>query len=450
MSIPFPQAPRLPAPPARALSLVLTLALALPGYAPAARRWARGPRGPSLGGPFSRSLGASRNWRPRRGRRQIRRSGIGNRAPATVPHTWGDLPSELVQELDQAGRQLLDPSGAEGAPAVILGWSSPGARGLRGYGEKVPGGRVPPDQDTAFGIGSVSKLLGGLLLAREVVGGQRSLEEPVSGLLAPDLAGQAPWTLGELVAHRSGLPPMPPNLLEERDEDGDGVSDPLPWMPARHYTRELLGEALGELADQTPEEAPYQYSNLGTGLLALALADAAGVADVHTHFTRELFVPLGMTRTGMCQGSFPDRLGENQASGQHYREGSLREVDFSDMGVLAGAGEVVTTPRDLLVLLDHLSGRARRSPLAQAAEEMLRPLGSGSPGKDMGYSVDLDPEEDGSPVAYKGGSVAGFSAFVVWDREARSGLVCLTNRGGLSSLRETCLELFRSLRDRER
>ncbi|MBJ7358906.1 serine hydrolase domain-containing protein, partial [Nocardioides sp.] len=85
-------------------------------------------------------------------------------------------------------------------------------------------GRTPPAATTLFQIGSVTKVFTALVLARHVVRGDVTLDQPVAELLPDDWRWPEgrPITLGELATHSSGLPRIPPGMwgkVLSRDPD---------------------------------------------------------------------------------------------------------------------------------------------------------------------------------------------------------------------------------------
>src|SRR5688572_17759016 len=139
--------------------------------------------------------------------------------PYTIPALVSDAPLPPVRA--HALKTVLD---RDFAPAIRQGILAPGEggvsigvitggeRALLAYGAASPAGSV-------FPIASVTKAFTGLALAHLIAEGQVRADQPVRELLPPGAVrvprGGAEITLADLVAHRSGLPPMPTGL--ERD-----------------------------------------------------------------------------------------------------------------------------------------------------------------------------------------------------------------------------------------
>src|SRR5690606_28385767 len=98
-------------------------------------------------------------------------------------------------------------------------------------------GRIGPD--SAFEIGSVSKTMTATLLAKLIVEGKASLDDPLAaylpdGTTVPDFEGQ-PILLRHVVTHTSGLPALPPGVAVTN------LADPYAGM-----TVQALLDSLGQ------------------------------------------------------------------------------------------------------------------------------------------------------------------------------------------------------------
>ena len=215
-----------------------------------------------------------------------------------------------------------------------------------------------------YQIGSVTKVFTGLLLAREVVEGALSLDQPVSDLL-PELAavpaGSA--TLGSLASHTSGLPRLPPGLW--RKALGTGRRDPYADIDGPALVAALRGVRLRRPG------GPAAYSNLGYGLLGHALA-------VHRATTYDAAVrdritgPLGMADTG-CVPTDQSRVVPGTT-----RRGKPHPVAWG-FDALAGAGALWSTVDDLGGLPAGAAGAARGP--ARRGDAALAPAAGRWPGR---------------------------------------------------------------------
>ncbi|MEN3307299.1 MAG: serine-type D-Ala-D-Ala carboxypeptidase/endopeptidase, partial [Micromonosporaceae bacterium] len=93
-----------------------------------------------------------------------------------------------------------------------------------------------------FRLGSITKTFTGLALAIADRAGRLSLDDPLRDHLPSNFPvptrGDKPITLAHLSTHASGLPQLPPGLLEDPELD--------PKDPYAHFTEAKLITALGK------------------------------------------------------------------------------------------------------------------------------------------------------------------------------------------------------------
>ncbi|MFC3226414.1 serine hydrolase [Marinibaculum pumilum] len=206
-----------------------------------------------------------------------------------------------VDRLDGLAEEILARSGIPGlAVAVVRDGQTVYAKGF-GLRETGKPGQV--DADTVFQLASLSKPVGATVVATQVGAGRIAWETPVVAHL-PWFALSDPWvtdhvTVGDLYAHRSGLP----------DHAGDDLED-------LGFDRRTVLERL-RLLPLAPFRASYAYTNFGLTAAASAVAAAAG-ADWAALSEEAVYRPLGMSRTSSRFSDFAAR--ENRAIG-HVRQG---------------------------------------------------------------------------------------------------------------------------------
>lgn len=313
-----------------------------------------------------------------------------------------------------------------------------------GLGATRAGGAVAPNAQTLFQVGSVTKVLTGLILAAQVHGKQLAPGALVNDHLPAVLgtpAATAATTLRQLVSHTSGLPIFPANMT---DRDGDGKKDPGidPLSPAEGYTLAHLGSYLKDPAlSLTP--GTYHYSNPGIGLLAVALQHRLAAADYHALLTAKLTQPLGMGCTYGTWASVPVARRARLAQGYAPKDTTRVVGRPSTMGVMAGAGEVLTCGQDLLTLLRALVARPT-SALEPAIQQALTPLAAINGSKQIGYAIDV-AQRDGTTVYMKSGNTSSYSAFVAFRRAPAAGVALVVNVGSFTKTRTLALDLLDAL-----
>ena len=266
--------------------------------------------------------------------------------------------------------------------------------------------------DTVFEVGSVGKVFTALLLADMVRREEVALADPVARYLpprvqVPERGGRA-ITLEDLATHHSGLPRLPTNFVP-RD----------PANPYADYTLDRLYEFLSGFQLTRDVGAQYQYSNLGYGLLGHALARRAGL-DYEALVLARIAAPLGLAST---------RIASPRSSRRSSRSATMNGSSPFPIGrTPPGRGRLalVERQRPPHVLSAHLDGGNRRCvrPCARcwgpATDGHAQPWRSRSAGT-------LEPEGR-EPVWHNGGT-GGYSSFIVFSPDTRSGIVVLANAG---------------------
>jgi len=261
------------------------------------------------------------------------------------------VPSE-----DSIARLLADRMEHNGV-GMVVGVIDGERRMIVAHGESGAANGRSLDGATLFQLGSLTKVITGLLLSELVAGGEVALDDPVSTFLPSAVtmieAGR-PITLRDLATHTSGLPSMPTNF------DIHGQPDPYEAYP--------VDSLWSFLSSYRPGRAPgtaYEYSNLGVSLLGRALALRAGTT--YEALVRErVLTPLGMNSTSITLDSDQrERLAPGHGP-------DLRPIRTMEMATLQASGSLRSTADDMLRLLDAYLGRTDAPRFAEAAKLQLR------------------------------------------------------------------------------
>ena len=278
------------------------------------------------------------------------------------------------------------------------------------YGTTARSGGRPVDERTVFEIGSITKVFTALALADMAVHGEVGLDDPVQRYL-PDAVhvprrDSLQITLRLLSAQRSGLPRMPDNFA--------------PADPNNPYADYDAGRLYAFLNGHTLRRAPgaaYEYSNLGVGLLGLALARHAGTS-YEDLVLRRVARPLRLSDTRITLT--PDqraRLARGHAGG--------REAASWDLDALAGAGALRSTASDLAAFLAAAAGLAR-TPLDSAFRMTEAIQGDAGPGMRIGLGWHV-LGRDTATVYWHNGGTGGYHSFIGFDPRRRIGVLVLSN-----------------------
>ncbi|UXA17308.1 serine hydrolase [Mycobacterium sp. SMC-4] len=240
--------------------------------------------------------------------------------------------AEAVSRLDGLVDDLMTKSGLPGMAVAVVHDGETVYN--KGFGVKnialgdQPGNQVDPD--TVFQVASLSKPLGATVVAHQVGQGAISWDTPLVDHLPwfalADRAVTQMVTVGDMYAHRSGLPDHAGDLLEDLG-----------------YDRRLVLEKLRDYP-LDPFRVSYAYTNFGLTAGAEAVATAAGQSweDLSE---RVLYRPLGMSSTSSRFDDFT--VAPNRALGHRRVDGEYRTDYVRDPQAESPAGGVSSSVNDL-------------------------------------------------------------------------------------------------------
>ena len=213
--------------------------------------------------------------------------------------------------------------------------------------------KVAVGAHTKFAIGSVSKQFVAAAMARMQEEGKLKLSDPLSKYL-PDFPRGDQITLRQLLTHTSGIR----DYTSDREFNNRCGNAP---RPGEVYQR-ILAAPYGDRPGRR-----FSYSNSNYYLAGVILEKVTG-ESLRELLSRLFFRPLGMNDTELAQGSTPI---ENYATPYHMRNGRAERANTWNMDWAAGAGGIVSTPRDLFLWNEGLwGGKVLRS---ETLKEIWRP-----------------------------------------------------------------------------
>ncbi len=277
------------------------------------------------------------------------------------------------------------------------------------YGVRRTEGRLETvdNADGGFGIGSVSKVFTATLLARLVEAERLQLDDRVNVVYPYAFADSIAFTYRQLASHTSGLPRLPNNMPELFLNPGN---------PYGAYTPERLEEYLRDGLTVAPD-GNGGYSNLGFGLLGYTLGAKVDTEGYTASLHARVLDPLGMTATSVG----PDSLRAPRVPGWNTDGSRASYWGFTE--AMAGAGAIVSTPRDMVKFL-----RAQMDPAFTAGTLTREPVSRTDERRAVGLGWQLLlTREDGRQIYWHNGGVGGYRAFVALDVAGRRGVVLLTN-----------------------
>ncbi len=287
----------------------------------------------------------------------------------------------------------------------------------KGYGWADIENTSACSEETIGRVGSISKSFTAVAMMQLVERGIIGLDDPVADYLpeieklAEPPEGMSPITFRMLASHTAGLE-REPNLR------GAGSGSAYKW-------EEKLLESIPTTYFKMAPGAEYSYSNIGYGILGLACSRAAGVPFM-TLVEDQIFRPLDMYSSafvintpeflarlsvGYERDDQTGELGSEQATREHFGRGYRVPTE----GIYSTVG-------DLAKLAAAMMGASSTEILSKESRtEMLTPQ---PPAEMYGLGFQLG-DEQGMRLAGHGGSVAGYDAGVVFDRDSKIGIAIL-------------------------
>lgn len=233
-----------------------------------------------------------------------------------------------VAKLDGMVRATMRKTGVPGMSVAVV--HNDKVVFLRGYGVRNTRTRKPVDANTVFELASVSKSLAASVVAGAVGRGKVAWADPVAKYI-PGFTLHDPWvgshvTIGDMFAHRSGLPGQAGDILEDLG-----------------YTRAQIIQRL-RYYPLAPFRITYAYANFGLTAGAQAAANAMGTS--WEELSRQMvYAPLGMRSTS---SRFIDYKNAKDRADLHVRvNGVWKPLYVRDPDAQSPAGGANSTARDM-------------------------------------------------------------------------------------------------------
>jgi CubicO group peptidase (beta-lactamase class C family) len=302
--------------------------------------------------------------------------------------------------------------------AVVVGEEVVWAKGY-GWADVQLG--VPATVSTIYRTGSISKSFTALAMMILADQGVLSPDDPVERYLPQvnglqDRPDSAPSiTLRRLASHTAGIIREP--------ELEDAASGPIETW------EEKILASIGTTRFIDMPGAKYSYSNIGYGTLGLAISRAAGQPFMDL-VTRKIFEPLEMTSsTFIITPTLNRRLATGYANG---RDGEVNTawpaIEHAGRGYKVPNGGIYSTVGDLARFVAVMTGAAR-PPLIrpETRAEMLTVQTPESEYNGYGLGFSIRTIATGDQVMGHGGSVAGYTAYIVFHPPSQTGVIILRN-----------------------
>jgi CubicO group peptidase (beta-lactamase class C family) len=351
-------------------------------------------------------------------------------APAGLSAQFTDFEQALADFDAEVAAAVAEDAGGAVSVAVFHGdeviWS-------KGWGWADIEGRVPADAHTIGRTGSISKTFTAVLMMQLVERGIIGLDDPVLPYL-PEMAelrdppvDPGSLTFRQLASHTAGL---------EREPGLPGAAR----GPIQQWEEQIIA-SVPTTGFLTPPGTGYAYSNIGYGMLGLALSRAAGV-DFMELMQTLVFGPLGMEDSFFILQT-PEhirRMSKGYARDRETGRVSAAQATAEHMGrgYKVPNGGVYSTVHDLAAFAAALMGAGPVQILSPESREAMRT--PQAPAERYGLGLQLR-EVEGQLLAGHGGSVAGYNANLRFHAESGLGVAMLRTTSYNPELDALLLEL---------
>jgi len=288
-----------------------------------------------------------------------------------------------------------------------------------------------------FDIGSLSKVMTGILMAEAEINGVYNLSSPANTWISetvtlPDYEGEEITGL-HLATHYSGLPSSPDPFSEY--DPSASYADQLE-QSMQHFTTMTRDEVYDWVKNTTllaPPGYQHLYSNLGAALAGDSVAQAYGKS--YPDLVQEhLFDPLQMTHTGASWTR--DELGQ-RAKGYRAYEYPMDEaivIRFNEFwtatgGIHSSAEDMAIFLAAQLFLVD--------TPLSEAIRKSHNPLAlisEGPPLQEQAIFWDVLHNRDGTTIIKKAGETNAHQAAIAFNPDLQVGVVILSNTAHIQGI----------------
>ncbi len=305
------------------------------------------------------------------------------------------------------------------------------------FGFTNPDQTTQADASTLYRIGSITKSFTGFLLLKLYQDEIVDLDDPIEKYLPeikslPDYSAYPAITFRQLASHTSGLDRESRNREVNHGKVEEWEEKVLLAIPETGF-RSAPGERFG-------------YSNIGFGILGLAISRAA--EKPYIELVEELILePLDMTNTFF---QVPQNLQTHLAQGM--AGGPTAELDVQrplneheERGYRIPNGGLYSTPEDLSKFVMACMGYSRI--LTVESLHLLQNTQTPTTALRSNYSFGFDLYSDqGINTVGHGGSTSGYAAHVEFEKDSKYGVVIMRNYNfGNTNLDLRCNSLLRKL-----
>ena len=283
--------------------------------------------------------------------------------------------------------------------------------------------------NSAFEIGSITKVFTTTILANFVINGEVELDSKINPYFDFQFNDSLEFTFRELANHTSGLPNLPSNMLfaailSQKD-------------PYKDYNEQKLDEYLkNDISTDYQKGSKSKYSNLGMGLVSYSLRKHSGHS--YEKLAKELiFDKYKMNHSTTDRTKVADILVEG------LDDRGRPTLNWTP-GALIGAGGIYSTVEDItkfaIAQLDSTNKELALTRIKTFRENDFR---------DVGLGWFIINRKNGSKWYWHNGGTGGYMSSMAIDVEKKNGVIILANISSYHSKFENidklCFSLMKTL-----
>ena len=364
------------------------------------------------------------------------------------------MEEKRIRELEEYIKEIMQEAQARGIAVSVIDEEG-NSLYRQFFGERDAEKHLAVNEDTIFGLASVTKSFTAAAIMQLVEEGKIDLEDPVSKYIPDykDPENHGIVRIHHLLSHSGGFFPQYRRTVEkELPATGIEVSLENELIYNDDFARFGVQMVAGNLSGQTsftgePGEQ-MSYSNDGYGLLSDIIRTQSDCDSFARYLEKHILEPLGMNRS-TCSFLKP-AMDENSAVLYTEEEdGWRKDHDYYHVAyVLNGGGAMKSTLKDMEkyvgMYLHH--GSTILSPASISKMETPDVLEKPGVWYCFGLENRMIPGTDYTVIQH-GGSLPGVSSNIAWSHEAGIGVIVLCNTQSVpvSLISDAVLRTFMNL-----
>ncbi len=320
-----------------------------------------------------------------------------------------EFENQLVKDVSE------DNIGSISAAIIInskLAWS-------RAFGLANPLIKIYADTTTIYRIASISKTFTAFLMMQMIEKGYFKLDDPIEKYL-PEIKGLIGYsdstliTFRHLASHTSGL-------IKEPKLKNAAVG------PIEDWENKIL-LSIPTTSFQAKPGMEYSYSNIGYGILGLAISKATNKPFIKLVIDN-IFMPLNMKNSFfIVPPSDTIRLSLGVGGSVDKKDIEIPYREHKGRGYKVPNGGIYSTPNDLAKFTLSLMGVSEKRIISDESRKLMQTLytlNSNSNGYGLGLSI--NKTDDNLIIMGHEGGVAGYTSYFCFDIMNNNAVILLRN-----------------------